>query len=46
MISIVKNKKKIKKYLVDIFKLRNSFQVRKNSINKKNIIFSDHKLCF
>ena len=46
MINIIENKKKIKKYIIDIFKLRNSLQVRKNSINKEEIIFSDHKIWF
>lgn len=46
MISIINKKTQIKKYIVDIFKLRNSLQVRKSSINKKKIIFSNHKLWF
>lgn len=46
MINIIKNKIQIKKYLIDIFKLRNSLKVRKNSINKKKIIFSNHKFWF
>lgn len=46
MIRIIKKKKLVKDYKKNIYQLRNSKDVRKNSINKKKIKLSDHEAWF